>query len=86
MEKGKKNKVLPAILMAGAMTVPSAAMARELARELQVTADQASTRSMVTDSQAAWEDASVDSIHLPQWAEVTWGEVVWARGPFHQDP
>jgi len=76
--KGKK-KILPAILMAGAMAVPNAAMASQLAKTMTIAAPDGPASRLVTDSQAAYHDGSVRKAVQPDWAEVTWAEVVWAR-------
>lgn len=89
MSKKDKKKMLPAILMASAMVVPNAAMASEFAKDLSFTEGAESPAApMVTDSQAAWSDDSMENIYQAQWAEVTWGQVVWARAgdPLNRTP
>lgn len=79
MDKKNKKKVLPAVLMAGALAVPSAASAAPLADNFSVDEERSFSATTVTDSQAAWSNGSVENVYQAQWAEVTWGKVVWAR-------
>lgn len=87
MAKNGRKKLLPAMLMAGAMAVPSAAEASRLAQDLSVGPANANPAPVVLDSQSAWDGDSAERIFQAQWAQITWGQVVWARAgaPVNKD-
>jgi hypothetical protein len=84
-EDGKKDpkRLLPTLLLAGAMAVPAMADPASV-DELVIKASGQRSEVRVLDSQANWQKTG--NVTAPQWAEVTWGEVTWAKGGFRPGP
>lgn len=82
-DKVHPKRLLPALLMAGAMAVPVMADQNSV-DELAARAARQSSEVQVLDSQASWNDTA--NVIAPQWAEVTWGQVTWAKGGFRPSP
>jgi hypothetical protein len=83
-DKKKLKRLLPTLLIAGAMTVPSLGAQPQEIGDLVMKAERSGPTPTVIDSQAGWQDKSGDRGLVPNWSEVTWGQVVWAKqgGPF----
>ena len=85
MAKKKKTikklaRFLPAVMMAGAMTVPSSAgLQQQDMATLIARAEAAQSGGKVLDSQTGWKEQTVVNNPQQTWAQVTWGQVTWAE-------
>ena len=80
MEKKGRRLVIPALMVAGAMAVPAAVSAVSI-DQIAMKAGEATSAPRVLDSQARWTGSSPTTIIEHQYGEVTWGRVVWHKGP-----
>lgn len=80
MKKKGGKKVIPALMVAGAMTIPAAASGSSI-DQIVTKAGELERTPKVLDSQANWSGMSPTSITEHQYGEVTWGRVTWAKGP-----
>lgn len=76
-DEGKKNRkrLLPGLLLAGALAAPAVAAPPNLG-DLVRQAQQTEKQTLI-DSQANYAQPGV--VTSPQWAKVTWEKVVWVR-------
>ena len=84
-EKKKKKirqlaRLLPAVMMAGTMTVPTgASLQHQEVQDLIARAETAQTGSRVLDSQANWKNSTLVNNTQQSWGQITWGQVTWAQ-------
>jgi len=77
--KKKGKKLIPALLVAGAMSVPAAGAVAQNVDDLAMRAARSRTAATsFADAQMTYSDDATVRI-APQWAEAGWGQVVWAR-------
>lgn len=73
--KSNSKRLLPALLLAGTLAAPALAAPPDLGDLIRQA--ERTDRQVLIDSQANYGDPQV--VTAPQWAEVTWGKVVWVR-------
>jgi hypothetical protein len=83
-DKKKKIKqmarLLPAVMMAGAMTIPSGAgLHQQELQNLVNRAEATQSGTKVLDSQANWQAETLVNSPQQSWGQITWGQVTWAQ-------
>lgn len=75
----RATRALPALLLASAVTIPAAGGAHVPVDEALTLASRSEVQSTVLDTQANWQQNSLERQFQEQWVEASWGQVTWAR-------